>query len=591
MNGKEQSSIAVHELPQQAFAFGGFRLEPDGTLFRGQTVVHLPPKELAALRVLLSHAGQVVTPLQLRRELWGDLHVTTESVPKCVSSLRSRLAPEDCLQTVYKRGYRLAADVRRLQKDLENALPRLAILPFEAGEGCPEHIALGVVEATIDRLVNMRPAMVSVLARDSVFALAGGSRTAQQVGRELNAGFVLSGILRGLPSHYRLRASMIRVEDGTEIWVEDVLVDRNRAGAIESELTDRLTLRLGGAALSVSATPGSSGSRATNGHQREAYDIYLRARFECQTLERHRLQDGMQQLVRATELDPSLTSAQVDLAYVCCLQAFCGFMAPRVAAEKVRNAAEAIRPSSEHAGAILPAAGWVKFHFDRDMKAAKDAFERSAHLLHDSRMARERAMFALSRHRFDEAIGLIQSALRDDPFSPMLQARMAWALHLAGEFFEERRPDSANAIASFPVSEWTPLFGAIILCFNGDVQSGIKLAAEFVQQHPYFDWAAAVHAYTLACAGRGDEARAILERLEWLGSERFVLRSFTPAAYLALGDRAAALTELRKADEARCPWFFQMLADPRLKPLGREQREFAQSMAALARMESAATAS
>jgi tetratricopeptide (TPR) repeat protein len=297
----------------------------------------------------------------------------------------------------------------------------------------------------------------------------------------------------------------------------------------------------------------------------------------------------MQQLVRATEIDPSLTPAQVDLAYVCCLQALCGFMAPRLAADKVSGAAEAIRPSSEHAGAILPAAGWVKFHFDRDMRAANDAFARSAHLPHDSRMARVRAMFALSRHRFDEAIGLTHSALRDDPFSPLLQARMAWAFHLAGESLKSV-DQIRHAIASFPASEWTPLCGAIILCFNGEVQPAIKLAAEFVHQHPYFDWAAAVHAYTLACAGRGDEARAILERLEWLGRERFVLRSFTPAAYLALGDQAAALAELRKADEARCPWFFQMLADPRLKPL-EGTAEFAQSIAALEQMELAAAAS
>jgi len=35
------------------FSFAGFHLETDGTLLRGKTPVHLPPKELAALRLLL----------------------------------------------------------------------------------------------------------------------------------------------------------------------------------------------------------------------------------------------------------------------------------------------------------------------------------------------------------------------------------------------------------------------------------------------------------------------------------------------------------------------------------------------------------
>ena len=34
-----------------------------------------------------------------------------------------------------------------------------------------------------------------------------------------------------------------------------------------------------------------------------------------------------------------------------------------------------------------------------------------------------------------------------------------------------------------------------------------------------------------------------------------------------LGENDAAIEELRNANETRCPWFFQILADPRLKPL------------------------
>jgi len=94
---------------QTELYFGSFRLKADGTLLRDQAVVHLPPKELAALRLLTAHPGEIVTPTQLRQTLWGDVHVTSESVPKCVSSLRSRLEPDDCIQTVYKRGYRFTA--------------------------------------------------------------------------------------------------------------------------------------------------------------------------------------------------------------------------------------------------------------------------------------------------------------------------------------------------------------------------------------------------------------------------------------------------------------------------------------------------
>ena len=138
-------------------------------LLRGEAPVHLPPKELAALRLLLANTGHIVTPLQLRQALWGDVHVTADSVPRCVSSLRARLEPDECIQTVYKRGYRFTAAVVRRGAGPQGALPRLAILPFSAGFGVPDYLGPVIAEETIARLGAVRPAQVSVLARDSVF--------------------------------------------------------------------------------------------------------------------------------------------------------------------------------------------------------------------------------------------------------------------------------------------------------------------------------------------------------------------------------------------------------------------------------------
>jgi DNA-binding winged helix-turn-helix (wHTH) protein len=586
LDERVRALTAVHELPETGFSFGEFRLEPDGTLFRGSAVIHLPPKELTALRILLAHAGQVVTPAQLRKELWGEVNVTDESVPKCLSSLRARLAADEFIQTVYKRGYRFSAEVHRHSARRAETAPRLAIVPFEIGFGFPEHLALAVVDETADRLVNLRPAPVSVIARDSVFTLAAGGRTAQQIGETLRADLILSGALRALPAHFRLRARMIRVEDGTEIWIEDMLVERARAGMLAGELVERLVFRFGSGRLSLAAEAASAHEVDETPQSREAYDLYLRARLELQTFERHRMQDCLQHLLRATELDPALASAQVSLAHLCCAQTMLGFMSPAVAAENVRRAAESVPGDSEFAEAIQPALGWIHFHVDRNLSAALQAFSRCADLPHDAWTVRLRVMFALSRHRWDEAVALLQDALRVDPFSPWLHARLGWAFHLAGE-----GPKSVEQVdrmlAMFPLDDGIALYGAVILNFHNDRERGVKLAGELAKAHPYFDLAAAVHAYALANAGRSDEARAILERLQWLGRERFVNRSFTPAAYVALGDHGTALEELRAAEQSRCPWFFQMLADPRLQSL-RKYPEFRRMEEILPEMEAGA---
>jgi TolB-like protein len=559
-------------------------------------VVHLPPKELAALQLLIASAGQVVSPLQLKHALWGDVHVTADSVPKCLSSLRARLEPDVCIQTVYKRGYRFSAEIRRHDAAPAGMLLRLAILPFATRFEVPEYLGPAIAEETIASLAGARYPAVAVLARDSVFNLALRGLTAQEIGKELNADLVLTGTLQAFPSHYRLRAEMIRVEDGVQIWVEDLLAAQNQTSGLERELMHRLTFRLAFGVPSyrsslAQSTDGleisaAAANRAEGEHislQREAYETFLRGHHEWQTLHRHRMQDGLQHLKRAIELDPTLISAKVDLAHLCVTQAFYGFMPPAVSAGHVHQIAESIPDLSEQAKALLPALGWIGFHFDRNLPAALQAFSASAHLPHDPWITRARTMFAISRHRFAEAIALLRAAIQLDPYSPWLLNRLAWALHLDGQAAESAG-QIRNTLSRFPEAEFTSFYGALILAFNGESAHAVQLAQNLAQRLPFFDHATAAHAYALACAGRKDEARAILERLEWLSRERFLLNSFTPAVHVALGDLDAAIEELHRANESRCPWFFQTLADPRLKPL-HGHPEFEQMRAILTVME------
>jgi len=586
---------------EPVYSFAGLRLEADGTLWRGEAVVHLPPKELAALRLLLAHAGQVVSPTQLKHELWGDVHVTADSVPKCLSSLRARLEPDECIQTVYKRGYRFTAEIRRHSAVPAGALPRLAIMPFATRYSVPEYLGPAIAEEAIARLSRVRPPAVALLARDSIFNLTQRGLTAQQIGQELKADLVLTGSIQAFSSHYRLRAEMVRVVDGTQIWVEDMLAPQSWNGGLESELMRRLAYRLGcgdpegkrwppeqknGSLEIFAAVADTEDEDDPGARQAEAYDCFLRGHHEWQTLHRHRMQDGLQHLLRAIDLDPFLIAAKVDLANLCVAQAFRGFMAPSASADLVRRVAESIPDLSRRAEAMLPALGWINFYFDRNLPAALLAFSLGPHLPHDPWTTHTRTIFALSRHRFAEAIALLRADLHADPFSPCLHAHLAWVLHLDGQR-DESVEQILKAIALFPFHEETGLYGAAILAFNGEIERAVELARGLAKRLPDYDLASAVHAYTLACAGRRDEAHSLLERLQWLGRERYVLRSFTPAAYLALGDQAGALAELQAAEEARCPWFFQMLADPRLKAL-HGCPEFEQMRAILSAMEAEA---
>jgi tetratricopeptide (TPR) repeat protein/TolB-like protein len=568
-------------------------LETDGTLLRGDTVLDLAAEELAVLRLLLVRGGEIVSPLELKRAVWGEENASSEIVLKCIASLRELLQPADCIQSVYKRGYRVSAAVQTNETRLTGTLPRLAILPFAVGYNVPEHLGAAIAEETAARLSgahssSAEDAVASLVAPDSVITLARRGLSAHEIGNAIKADLVLCGVLHSTPESLRLRAEMIRVEDGAQLWIEDLVVERGRLIELECELVNRVRSRLHSGGFSIAAVAVDTTAREASPQRSDAHDLYLRAHHEWQTLERHRMQDAMGQLQWAIELDPSFIAARADLAHLCVTQAICGFMPASAAASVVRKVSAQIPESAANAETLLPAMGWIRFHVDRDMRGALEAFARSAHLPqghlpHGRGITRLRTMFLLSRHRFDDALELLRAAIQADPYSPWLQAELAWALHLAGEA-EASVDQIRKAISQFTEHDGAHLYGAMILAYNGEAARAVELARALAARSAHFDLATSAHAYALACAGRKEEARMLLERLQWLSRQRFVMSTFDAATYVAMDEDEAALEELRIANENRCPWFFQMLGDPRLQPL-RGRPEFERMRSSLRTME------
>ncbi len=489
------------------------------------------------------------------------------------------------------REFRLDADGTRLRGA---TAPRLAILPFSTGYDVPEYLGLAIAEQTMEQLSRARPAVASIAARDSTYALARRGLAALEIGKLLHAELILTGQILATPVRLRLRLEAIRVEDGAPLWVEDVIAEREQIVELAGELVNRVTSRLRAGEITIEIAAGvdagaesaPAAKRDLLPAQREAHDLCLRAHYEWQSMERHRMQDAMGRLLRAVELNPALMAARVDLANLAIMQCVYGYLSPRIAAATVRRAADGIPELNDEADALLPALSWMEFHFDRDARSSLRLITRSAGMAYDATNARARSWLLLSRHRFGEAIEMLHAAIHVDPYAPWVQAALAWALHLAGER-EASVAQIRKAIDFSSGYDNSLFFGAMILAYNGEIKDAVEVAETLAGRSWHYDVAISTHAYALACSGRVEESHAQLERLQWLSRERFVLTTLNAATNAVLGEADAALEELRAADENRCPWFFQMLADPRLKPL-KGRPEFAAMEASLAAMEAGA---
>jgi DNA-binding winged helix-turn-helix (wHTH) protein len=565
------------------YRFQDLRLKADGTLLRGETVLEVAAQELALLRALLVRQGEVVSASELNRALWGEAHPAGHPLAACLESLKKILQPTDCIESVYRRGYRIVATAEADRNPAPQSLPRLAILPFSTGPDVPDYLGLALAEQAMEKLRNARPAIASIAARDSVHTLARRKLAPQEIGKMLDAEVLLAGQLMATPGRHRLRVEMIRVEDGAALWVEDLIVGREQISELAGELVNRVISRLHGRGISIQAEAAAAVKSESPEAESEARDLYLRAHHEWRSMERHRMQDAMGRLLRAIELDQSLLAARVDLAQLAIVQCIYGYLSPRIAAATVRRAADGIPELDERAVALLPALGWVEFHFDREARSALRMLARSEGLPYDSTNTRARSWVMLSRHKFGEAVEMLRAAIQTDPYSPWLQTALGWVLHLEGER-DASVVQARKAVELFSDYDNALFYAAMILAYNGEAESAIELTKTLTERASHYDLATAAQAYAQACAGHEEESRRLLERLQWLSRERFVLNTLNAATYVVLGDADAALAELRTANETRCPWFFQMLADPRLKPLhGRP--EFAALRATMPAME------
>src|SRR5215203_722357 len=100
----------------QRTAFPPFSLDPvNECLWRNGEALALTPKAYAVLRVLIDHAGQLVTKEALLQTVWPGTYVTDTALKVCINGIRKVLEDDAksprFIETVHRRGYRFIAAV------------------------------------------------------------------------------------------------------------------------------------------------------------------------------------------------------------------------------------------------------------------------------------------------------------------------------------------------------------------------------------------------------------------------------------------------------------------------------------------------
>jgi class 3 adenylate cyclase/tetratricopeptide (TPR) repeat protein len=125
--------------------------------------------------------------------------------------------------------------------------PSLAVRPFDNLSGDPEqdHIANSITHGIITALI--RVPRLSLIGDESPNLEKSRQMTAEDMGRQFDVQFVLSGSVHKLGDRLRVRAALMDVPNGRYLWAEDFdrdLGDLSDLFAIQDEITAEIVIAL-----------------------------------------------------------------------------------------------------------------------------------------------------------------------------------------------------------------------------------------------------------------------------------------------------------------------------------------------------------
>jgi len=189
----------------------------------------------------------------------------------------------------------------------------VAVLYLENLSGAKEdeYFRDGITEDIITELSKIRG--LKIYPRPTVLPYRDKPVTPQQVGRELNAAYVLGGSLRRAGDRLRINAQLMDAHTDFTLWSERYDREMQDVFAVQDEIARKIA-----EALRVTLSPQEQEALAAKPTQDlQAYDLYLRGRSYARRRTRQDFEFALQLLEHAVAQDPGFALGYAAIANVC----------------------------------------------------------------------------------------------------------------------------------------------------------------------------------------------------------------------------------------------------------------------------------
>lgn len=531
--------------------FDEFLLDPFAYELRRQgRTVRVERRPMDLLMLLIERRGELVTRHEISERLWGtDVFVDVDTsintlVRKIRRALRDSAERPRFVQTVQGKGYRFIAEVEPVGDHVV-----LVVMPFENRLEAPgqEYVADGVTEETLAGLARIDPERLRVIGQTTSRAYRGSGKTIGEIGREVGAGYLVEGAVRGAAGRIRVTSTLTRVHDQVQIWTETYDRESNDLLGLQAELGKDIAEQIHSRVTSRRAV----GNARQHTRNPRAYDLYLRGRYYFNQMTAPTGARALECFREATALDPKYALAWAGIADSYSSRLFNSDVRPSDVVSDARAAAARALTAGPDVAEAHAAVARVQLLFDWDWRSAETHLRRAVTLDSSSTHSHWLLGHALSRQeRHDEALAAASRALILDPLDALAHSMAAQIAYSAGRFDQA----AAHARASlrvepdFWVGQWQ-LAQAYERMDRTD--EAITLLANATRLSHESSRALSLTAYVLATAGRIKEAREILDTLERRARDGYVPPVTIALGYLGLNEKEQVLAWVERAVSVR----------------------------------------
>jgi TolB-like protein/Tfp pilus assembly protein PilF len=574
------------------YEFGPFRVDThERVLRRDGRPVPLKPKVYETLLALIRNSGHIVEKEALMKEVWPNTFVEENNLTGNIFALRQAFGEHQYIETVPRRGYRFTADVRRMQvEDVEvagwlgdervfikeavsvsgQAISSLAVMPFinAAADQEMEYLSDGLTESIINSLSQLSG--LRVMARSTVFRYKGSEFDPQEVGRKLNVRALLLGRVVQLRDRLSVRAELVDVADGSQLWGNQYSRDAADIFAIQEDISTKISTEL---RLKLTGAERERLKKLYT-ENTEAFYAYLKGRYHLNKRTVPGLRKAIEHFREAIELDPTYALAYSGLADTYTLLGSAGYDAPRPPEmmSKAKAAAVKALEIDETLAEAHTSLAFIKFRLDWDWAVAEKEFARAIELNPSTATSHHwYAIYLTAMDRQEEAIHQIKWAQELDPLSLIIASAAGRIYHQARQYdrAQEECLKALDMDANYGEAHLNLGMTYGQKGMHEEAIAEFQAAFKLSESRPVM---LAVLGYHYSKAGKQEEARSVLKQLERMPSQLYVSPLDMAIIYTGLGEKEQAIEWFEKAYQERSGLMVFLKVDPLYDSLRSEPR-------------------